>query len=220
VRLCEPWELVEGRTVQQTPADARLFTVGHSNHTLEAFLDLLKMHGITAIADVRSVPASGYSPHFNADPLKASLKATGIAYVYLGKELGARREERECYVEGQARYERVAELPRFREGIERVRKGVEGHRVALMCAEKDPLTCHRGVLVCRHLRGVCGPIMHILHDGRLESQDEAEERLLVLAGEPGGDLFRPRSECVEAAYEAWGRRIAYSEGREEADDER
>src|SRR5688572_2016532 len=115
---------------------ADLFTIGHSTHTAEKFVELLRAHRIDAIGDVRSSPFSAWTPQFNRTALEATLRTEKIHYVFLGDELGARREEREAYVDGVARYERVAKLPAFKTGLERVRKGARKFRLALMCAEK------------------------------------------------------------------------------------
>lgn len=192
-----------------------IYTIGHSSHTIQHFIDLLKMHGIEVVADVRSVPASSRHPQFNRDGLKAALASAGIKYLFLGKELGARRTEREAY-EGQvASYERIAGLPAFREGLDRVRKGAVSYRVALMCAEKDPLDCHRTVLVCRHLRDtIPGSIQHILADGSLEAHGQTERRLVADMGMNADqvEMFFDRSEpTLERAYRKRGLKIAYQE---------
>jgi uncharacterized protein (DUF488 family) len=188
-----------------------LYTIGHSNHDADAFVDLLCRSGISAIADVRSSPYSKFSPQFNRETLSTVLRNQGIQYVFLGRELGARREERECYVGNQARYDLIAKSPLFREGIDRVISGAATHSVALMCAEKDPITCHRMVLVCRELRATGLDLRHVLEDGAVESNLEAENRLLDLADLPRGDLFRPREALVEEAYDRQARRIAWTE---------
>jgi uncharacterized protein (DUF488 family) len=186
-----------------------LFTIGHSNHELSALLGLLRQHGVGAVADVRSQPYSGRLPQFNRPVLEKACKENGLQYVFLGRELGARREEPCCYVDGQARYDLVAKTEEFSKGLGRVRKGLAEYRVALLCAEKDPLTCHRTILVCRHLRGQGFAIQHILADGSLESHEAAEERLLRLAGLAQPSLFATRTEQVEQAYEWQGARIAH-----------
>jgi uncharacterized protein (DUF488 family) len=194
-----------------------IFTIGHSVHELQAFIDLLTRHGVTALADVRSQPFSRIQ-HFNGDVLAAVLKTRGIKYVPLGRELGARRDEQECYVGGQAVYERIAQLPRFREGIDRLVQGSTDQRIALMCAEKEPLDCHRTVLVCRHLRPHGLHIQHILASGELEDHAETERRMMKLVDiEP--NLFQldiAESNLIEQAYEALGRKIAYCTSTEEA----
>ena len=157
----------------------KLFTIGHSNLSIEAFISLLQQQGITAVADVRSHPYSRYLPHFNKSELKASLLSTGIQYVFLGKELGARPEDLSCYdITGKALYERIANTPLFSEGIQRLIKGAETYRIAIMCAEKDPITCHRTILVCHKLRQFNLQIDHLLSDGTWESHDSLETRLL------------------------------------------
>jgi uncharacterized protein (DUF488 family) len=190
-----------------------VFTIGHSDHTLDAFLALLKQHGIEAVADVRSSPYSRHVPHFNKDSISAFLKSHGIDYVFLGRELGARRAERSCYVDGRAEYERIAELALFQEGIRRICRGSETLRIALMCTEKDPLFCHRCLLVSRVLAQAGKEVMHIHADGRLESQVEVEERMIRKAGvEP--DLFAGgsnRETLVAKAYREQGHRLAVRE---------
>ena len=186
-----------------------LFTIGHSSHALPAFLRLLEEHGVEVVCDVRSSPYSGRNPQFNREALRDALAERLVKYVFLGKELGARSEDPGCYVDGQARYERIAKTALFRSGLERVLKGIESFRVALMCAEADPLSCHRTILVCRGLRNSSLSIAHILPNGKLESHEEAEERLLRIAKLENGDLFQARSELLEEAYGLHGKRIAY-----------
>lgn len=186
-----------------------LFTIGHSNHTLEHFLQLLQRHGISAVADVRSSPYSRYASQFNRDVLQAALKEIGIAYVFLGREVGARREETSCYEGGQVRFERVAQTDLFRAGLARLRTGTESHRIAVVCAEKDPITCHRMILVCRHLRDADMTIAHILEDGELENNDDTERRLMRELRIAENDLFATREELVEHAYDVQSVKIAY-----------
>jgi len=186
-----------------------LFTIGHSNHDIATLLHLLRRQAVQAVADVRSHPYSARFPQFNGPVLERALKEDGVLYVFLGRELGARREEPSCYVDGQARYDLVAKTRAFAEGLDRVLKGLADYRVALLCAEKDPLTCHRTILVCRHLRGKGFPIQHILPDGGLESHEAAENRLLVLLGKEHPSLFATREQLLEEAYEEQGRRIAF-----------
>lgn len=156
-----------------------LFTIGHSNHSIEAFILLLKQHGITAVADVRSHPFSRYLPHFNKSEITASLSDIGIQYVFLGQELGARPEDLSCYdTSGKALYDRIAATPIFASGIQRLLKGATNYKISLMCAEKDPITCHRTILVCHNLKKLNLQINHILSDGSLELHQDVEARLL------------------------------------------
>lgn len=186
-----------------------IYTVGHSTQSFEKFLGLLRKQGITAIADVRSAPYSRFNPQFNREKLGASLKPNGIRYVFLGKELGARSDDDCCYVDGKVQYKLLAKTTLFQSGINRVIEGAESHKIALMCAEKDPLDCHRTILVARELarRGV--EVIHILRDGSIESHSDAISRLVAKMGLGEADMFRSEELTVDDAYETQGERIAY-----------
>jgi uncharacterized protein (DUF488 family) len=186
-----------------------LFTIGHSDHDIGRFLDLLREYRVEAVADVRSQPYSRHQPQFNRENLAESLKGICAKYVFLGRELGARRSEREGYDGKCARYDLIRRLPAFREGLARLQKGVESSRVALLCAEKDPVTCHRTILVCRELRALPIDILHIREDGLCETTAAVETRLLRLWRLQNADLFSERSSLVELAYDKQAERIAY-----------
>jgi uncharacterized protein (DUF488 family) len=188
-----------------------LFTIGHSNHPIEAFIALLQRHGVTAIGDVRSHPYSRYAPQYSRDPLKAALARMSIAYVFLGKELGARSKDPGCYKEGKVQYDRLARQPQFAEGISRVTEGMKQYCIALMCAEKDPLECHRTLLVARKLHEAGVEIAHIHADGSLQDHRTLESRLLDLCKLPEGDMFKRRDEFVSEAYAIQGERVAYQD---------
>jgi uncharacterized protein (DUF488 family) len=187
-----------------------LFTIGHSTHELLKFLALLEMHRIDAVADVRSSPRSGRFPWFSQEPLEKALRKAGIRYVFLGEELGARREDPNCYVGRRADYHKIADSAKFREGLDRIRKGLEDYRIALMCAERDPLDCHRTILVCRHARRFAD-IFHIKADGTLESHPDVESRLMDRCGSHGDDLFQSREAALDGAYDRRGLEIAWTE---------
>ena len=187
-----------------------VLTVGHSNHALEAFVALLQQHGVTALADVRSAPYSRFNPQFNRKALDASLEAVGIRYVFMGRALGGRPDDPSCYEDGRVRYDRLAGTLLFREGLERIVDGAARQRIALMCAEKEPLDCHRTILIGRSLaeRGVA--VAHILADGALEPHDETMGRLLDSAGLPRQDLLQSREQLIEEALAHRERRIAHA----------
>ena len=139
-----------------------LYTIGHSTHSIEEFIKLLAMHSITAVCDVRSTPYSQFTPQFNRELLQQELKKHNISYVFLGEELGARSDNPNCYVNGKVQYGCLAQEPRFYQGINRLVEGLTNYRITLMCAEKDPIACHRTILVCRKLRSRDIEIKHIL----------------------------------------------------------
>ena len=199
-------------------AQPTLFTIGYSNHTLDKFIDLLKQHNITAIADVRSIPFSRFNPHFNREALEASLRRANISYVHMGQQLGARRDEPECFVGKQANYELVAQLPSFRAGIDRLLAGSQKQRIALMCAEKDPITCHRTVLITRAFRHTALTVSHILDSGALESAATAEERMMDATQTPRDDLFQSKEDLINTAYTKLGKELAWVNESDDAAD--
>lgn len=186
-----------------------IYTIGHSNHPIEAFVALLRRHEISAIGDVRSHPYSRYVTQYSRDALKATLAGVGIGYVFLGKELGARSSNPDCYEQGRVQYDRLAREPGFAAGIQRIVQGAERYRIALMCAEKDPIECHRALLVARKLFEAGVPVAHILGDGNLEAHETLESRLLAARGMTEGDMFRSREDLIAEAYALRSGRIAY-----------
>ncbi|MBP9060909.1 MAG: DUF488 domain-containing protein [Rhodoferax sp.] len=184
-------------------------TVGHSTHQFEIFLSLLQRQGVTAIADVPSVPYSRFNPQFNREVLRRALKVHGIQYVFLGKELGALSDDECCYVEGKVQYKLLAKTPLFQSGLTRVIIGAEIQKIALMCAEKDPLDCHRTILVARELIKRGANITHILQDGSTELHRDAVCRLIAKMGLDEGDMFRSEELTAEDALDKQSNRIAY-----------
>jgi uncharacterized protein (DUF488 family) len=199
------------------PPLGTVLTIGHSTHSVEAFIALLRQHSVQAVADVRSRPFSRFNPQFDRGALESSLRSVGMKYAFLGRELGARSDDPGCYVDGKVQYARLADTPAFKDGLRRVRDGAKRFRLALMCAEKEPLECHRTVLVARALVAEGVAVAHILADSRLEAHDATMTRLLDMVGLPQSDLFRSREELVREALERQEERIAYVETAMKAD---
>lgn len=158
-----------------------IFTIGHSTHPIERFIALLRQHGVTALADVRSAPYSRRNPQYNREALEAALAGHGIRYVFLGRELGGR-------IEGRHKAGPTEEME-FDADIERLVRGANEFTVAMMCAEKDPADCHRTHLVAPALVQRCVTVRHILADGTIVPHDVQASPPAV----PPGDLFRPKS---------------------------
>ena len=181
-----------------------ILTIGHSNHELEFFVGLLDAHRVTALADVRSTPFSRHNPQFNRERLADTLKASGVKYAYLGRELGGRSDDLSCYERGRIRYDRLARTSRFRNGLDRIVRGAEDYRIALMCAEREPLDCHRTLLVGHELDRLGIDVAHILPGKPLESHADAMDRLLAKFGLDEYDLIsrgEPRDERIRKAIE-------------------
>lgn len=191
-----------------------LLTIGHSNHSAEAFADLLLRHGVEEVVDVRSAPYSRYTPQFNQRALIALLEGAGeggIAYTFLGAELGGRPADRSCYdANGRVLYERLASTDLFDDGVRRVMRAADERRVALMCSEKEPLDCHRALLVAGALAERGATVSHILADGSLEGHEETMDRLLDGLKLPRhGDMFRSRDDVIAEALLRRARKVAY-----------
>ncbi len=201
---------------QQKPEESVVFTIGHSTHSIEKFVAMLQKHAITALVDVRSVPYSGRHPQFSKEALAACLSKVGIDYVFLGEELGARPDDPTCFDNDQVDFDRLAARDLFKRGLDQVLEGSRTRRIALMCAEREPLDCHRTILVCRHLAGHGVRISHILADGSLEDHLQTEARLMRITGTEG-DLFdrTTRSDLLEQAYVKRARQIAHKRRGEE-----
>ncbi|HEX7774390.1 MAG TPA: DUF488 domain-containing protein [Pyrinomonadaceae bacterium] len=186
-----------------------ILTVGHSNHEVQFLINLLKQHGVTAVADIRSTPYSAAAPQFNRENLMPRLQSEGFKYVYLGDELGAHPQDPACYKQGKVQYSLQAKTSLFRQGLQRVISGAQKYRLALLCVEKDPLECHRSVLHAGELEAQSVDVVHILADGSIESHTDTMDRLLKGSKLDGGDLFRTREELVEEACRRQEHRIAY-----------
>jgi uncharacterized protein (DUF488 family) len=150
-----------------------VFTIGHSNHSAERFLGLLRGYGIEVVVDTRSHPYSRHAPRFNASALEAALSRDGIGYLFLGGELGGRPEGEEFYDgRGRVDYALLGRSRGFLSGISRLEKEILARTVGLLCSEEDPIRCHRRLLVGRALqeRGIA--LHHIRGDGSVETEDE------------------------------------------------
>ncbi|HEU5344698.1 MAG TPA: DUF488 domain-containing protein [Ktedonobacterales bacterium] len=150
-----------------------IYSIGHSNQSLEAFIALLQRHGIQSLADVRSAPYSRYVPHFNRPELEYAVERAGIRYLYLGDELGGRPAGKEFYDdEGYVLYYRAARAPFFVRGLERLTDEGALYRTAIMCSEEDPTNCHRRLLIARVLEEQGVPTLHIRGDDRIQTADD------------------------------------------------
>ena len=154
----------------------KVLTIGHSNQTLESFLELLTDNGIEVLVDIRCQPYSKYSNQFNARNLKDSLPDLNIKYPYLGKELGGKPDEPRFYDQKRrALYDELAKTEPFIQGVERLKSGIEKFRVAIMCSEEDPTDCHRKLLIGEVLSKAGVQNHHIRGDGRVQTDEELEE---------------------------------------------
>ncbi len=149
-----------------------IYTIGHSNHPIEAFIGLLHQHQIQVLIDTRSSPFSRYAPQFNRDALKTSVQEAGIKYGFFGRHLGGRPEDEDLYdQDGHVLYSEVAKSFLFNDGIERLLGGLSKFRTAILCSEEDPNVCHRRLLVSRVLFSLGISVLHIRGSGSVQSEE-------------------------------------------------
>jgi uncharacterized protein (DUF488 family) len=154
-----------------------IYTIGHSNHTLEKLVELLKKNGIELVVDVRSSPFSRYSPQFNKENIEEAFAKSGVLYEFHGNALGGRPNDPSCYDEHEVNYVRIREKEWFQEGIAYLCWRSSQQTLALLCAEEDPHMCHRHNLVAQALldRGI--RVTHIRASGELEEAAKNKEQL-------------------------------------------
>ena len=156
---------------------AVIYTIGHSNNSLENFIALLKKNGVDCVVDIRSVPASSHTPQFNQNSIKPFLKSYGVQYLHLGKEFGARRTD--ALIDGQVNFEKAVRTQAFLNGIKRLKTGIfKGYTISLMCTEADPLACHRFSLVSKYLFDNGFDVRHILKDGTIKKHLDLEREMI------------------------------------------
>lgn len=164
---------MNGPASEKPPAQT-LWSIGHSNHPIEAFLALLRRHAIAQLADVRSAPFSRQWPQFSRNDLAYSLKTAGITYVFLGRELGGKPDNPALRgPTGLPDYDAIAATALYAAGLERLKSLGAEQRTAFMCSEADPAHCHREKLVARSLRGAGWQVLHILGDGTIQGEVQA-----------------------------------------------
>lgn len=157
----------------------RIYTIGYAHHTQESFLEQLLKYHINCVIDVRTMPYSAFHNQFNKEVIKGYLRQHGIYYIHMDESFGIIKDDDKLNTEeGYLDFEKLAKTENFINGIERVEVGLEkGYTIAFMCAEKDPINCHRSTLVARNFVRRGYDIQHILHDGTLETHVHMEQRM-------------------------------------------
>ncbi len=195
----------------------QIYTIGHSTHNIDYFLKLLNSHSISCLVDVRSIPYSKYTPQFNMSEIKIFSNINKIYYIFMGNEFGARRKDKELYSdEGYLDFEKVSRSSLFISGMDRVKTGLEkGFNIALMCKERDPIDCHRNILVTREFHKQNYKVNNILEDGKIQNQEHIEKRLLDMYFPNGyqqtlfDDPGRNDLELINESYKLRNKDIGY-----------
>jgi uncharacterized protein (DUF488 family) len=186
-----------------------LFSIGHSNIPADRFVALLRKASVNAVADVRSTPYSRFFPWFSRKPFEQRLAAEGIGYLSYGESLGGRPRDQDLYRDGVADYEAMARSAEFQDGLGRLQNEAGKHRVCLMCAEREPLDCHRCLLLARALSAQGQTVGHILHDGAIEPHTATEQRLMDWAAAEDDLFVTGQTQRLAAAYRRRAHAVAY-----------
>lgn len=190
-----------------------IFTVGHSNYEADKFIKILHSHSIEMLIDIRSAPYSKYCSQFDKDVIELILINNGIKYIFLGSELGARPKDENCYISGRVSFVRLKDSEHFKRGILSVIEQSSKYRIAIMCSEKEPINCHRAILISRVLEQQGHTIKHILDENELLDHKELEAQLLkkfkiektLFDTESSGQLN------LQEAYQEQEKMISYQE---------
>ena len=189
--------------------DKTIFTIGHSNHDISDFINLLLANQIELVIDVRSAPYSKLYPHFNRNPLEVSLTKNSIKYTFLGDSVGGRSNNIKDYSKGRVMYKKIAEKKEYISSINTMIQNSSKYKIVLMCSEKEPLECHRTLLISRSIETHMVKILHIHRDGQIESQSEAIQRLLKIWKLDSPNLFGEDAERIDEAFTKQESKYAY-----------
>ena len=196
-----------------------IYTIGHSNYTIERLIDMLRHYNINCVVDIRGTPYSKYNVQFDKETIRYTLSKAGFIYIYMAKELAAKRINKESYnEEGYSDFEKVIKEKEFLEGIERLKNGCnKGYNIVLLGAMQEPIRCPRSILVGKALRKHGFNVKHILDDYSIASQEDIEQMLLdkyfsnreqmTIDDLIGNSLSR--EEMIEEGYRMANKEIGY-----------
>ncbi len=167
-----------------------VYTLGHSRHAIEAFIDLARLHDITLVVDVRGQPFSRFNPQYNRERFKDALAERGIDYLWFGDRLSGRPTEPEFHgPDGKVLWDKLRRWPALHEALAEVLHNASDKRLALVCAEEDPMRCHRRFLLTPPLAEQGANVVHIRGDGRLQPEEELRDSEELAAGGSQLNLF-------------------------------
>ena len=157
-----------------------LYTIGYSGFSIDDFVNILKKYGVNALIDVRSNPFSSYFSAYNKEQLEKKLNSQHIYYRNYPKEFGARQKERHFYTsDGYLDFELFTASSAYNQGYLEIEDGLKRDYVfVFMCSEKDPIDCHRAIMISKTFKDNGYSILHLLPDKNPISQVDVENRLL------------------------------------------
>ena len=197
----------------------KIYTLGHSNYSVERLMEMLRYYDINCVVDIRGTPYSKYNVWFDKEVIAYTLKKNGFTYIYMGEEFAAKRVRKISYnKEGYADFDKVILEEEFLRGIKRLKTGLEkGYKIVLLGAMQDPIRCHRSILVGRELEKHGFDVNHILDDYSLASQRDIEESLLDKYFKDRNQLTidnilgnaKSREQLIEDGYKFANKEIGY-----------
>lgn len=200
-----------------------IYTIGHSTHSIDYFMELLRAYSVTCVVDVRSVPASSRNPQYNQEPFSNFLRKSGVDYLHFPEGFGARHSDPDLLDEnGKVDFLKVQRSWNFRDGVEKLWLRAErGVTIALMCSESDPFECHRFSMISIALVKDGFEVKHILKDKSLLSNRDLEKLLFKKYEKKltQPDMFNPHiteADQLRQAYKMRNQDIAYSPSKPEA----
>ncbi|MBQ7226076.1 MAG: DUF488 domain-containing protein [Clostridia bacterium] len=200
-----------------------IYTIGYTGYSLDEFIQELKNKGINVVIDVRSSPYSERYPDYNRDNLESTLASNRIYYRNYVKEFGARQDNRNFYSrDGYFDFEVFAKSEQFLSGVEKIKNSVaKGYRVLFLCAEKEPIQCHRTILVSRAFHKLGYNVIHLKPNNIAINHGEIETQLLNMyfPNRYQRDMFsnddKTDDDYLIDAYRMQNRKIGYKiEGEE------
>ena len=194
-----------------------IYTIGYSGFSMNDFLNTISSHKISLIVDVRSQPYSRFFPDYNIESLKIFLAQKGIFYRNYDKAFGARQENHSFYSkDGYLDFEQFTKSEQYIYGFEKLVKSMkQDYMFALMCAEKDPINCHRSIMIARTFSNVGYNVIHLMPDDIVMTQQDIEERLLdrYFTNREQATIFDKnisKNEYIQAAYKKRNAEIGYT----------
>lgn len=187
-----------------------IYTTGYAGHSAPSLVQLLQTTGITVLADVRSNPFSGRQPEMDKPALMQALRCAGMRYVFMGEQLGGRPRNPKLYRAGRIDPQALLAHEGYRAGVARLIAGAASHSICLLCAERDPISCHRGLYIAESLQEAGMQVLHLIPGKPAEDHQATRTRMAELAHMEHADLFASEKDRLSMAIDQMREKIAFT----------
>lgn len=187
-----------------------IYTTGYAGHTIPSLVQLLQAIGITVLADVRSTPFSGRRPEMDKPALMQALRDGGMRYIFMGEQLGGRPRNPKLYRAGKIDPQALLAHEGYKTGVARLIAGAAEHTICLLCAERDPISCHRGLYIAESLQEAGMQVRHLIGGEQPEDHQATRARMAELVNMEHADLFASENARLTMAIEHMREKIAFS----------